>query len=173
MEFQKVSEKDFETIKAFYWDVIDAMQDKDFSIGWKKGIYPDDDYIRESLEKGELYTLKDKEKLCACVIVNCSFNEGYEGLPWRKALKEGEFFVPHALAVAGDMQGKGIGKAVVTEIIKLSHENNKKAVRLDIVSINKIAEKLYTSFGFEFVAEKAIYYVDTGRVNYKMYELNF
>ena len=52
MNFQKASEKDFETIKAFYWDVIDAMQDKDFSIGWKKGIYPDDDYIRESLEKG-------------------------------------------------------------------------------------------------------------------------
>ncbi len=173
MTFQKGKAEDFEKIKSFYWNVIDAMKDKDFSIGWKKGIYPDDDYIRESLEKGELYTLKDEEKLCACVIVNCSFNEEYEGLPWRKTLKKGEFFVPHALAVAGDMQGKGIGKEVVGQIIGLAHANNKKAVRLDIVSTNKIAEKLYKSFGFEFVSENDIYYVDTGHVKYKMYELNF
>ncbi|MDO4379746.1 MAG: GNAT family N-acetyltransferase [Clostridia bacterium] len=101
------------------------------------------------------------------------FNEGYEGLPWKKELKKGEFFVPHALAVSGDMQGRGIGKEVITQIIALARENNKKGVRLDIVSTNKIAERLYSSVGFEFVSEDEIWYIDTGRVKYRMYELNF
>lgn len=173
MKLQKAAAAEFDEIKEFYWNVIDAMQDRDFSIGWRKGIYPDDSYIRGSLEKGELYTLRDGQKLCACTILNTSFNEGYVGLGWRKDLKEGEFLVPHALAVSADMQARGIGKATVHEIIRLAHENRKKAVRLDIVSSNTVAEKLYTSLGFEFVGEKDMYYVDTGTVKYKMYELNF
>lgn len=173
MKLQKAEAAESEEIRKFYFDVIDAMQNKDFSIGWKKGIYPDDDYIRESIQKGELYTLRDSEKLSACMVLNTSFNDGYVGLTWSRELKDGEFLVPHALAVAGNMQGRGIGKLAVREIIYFARKNNKKAVRLDIVSSNSVAEKLYTSMGFSFVEETDMYYVDTGTVKYKMYELNF
>ena len=49
MIFQKAHINDFERIKSFYWDLIDGMQDQNDVIGWKKGIYPTDEFLRESL----------------------------------------------------------------------------------------------------------------------------
>lgn len=57
-------------------------------------------------------------------------------------MKDGKFLVSHALAVAGDMQGRGIDKLAVCEIICFARENNKKAVRIDIVSSNSVAKKM-------------------------------
>ncbi len=47
-----------------------------------------------------------------------------------------------------------------------------KAVRLDILGTNSVAESLYTSCGFQFVQQKIMFYEDTGWTEYKMYELN-
>ena len=41
-----------------------------------------DEFLQESLEKGELFTLKDNGILCGCVILNSECNEGYRGLTW-------------------------------------------------------------------------------------------
>lgn len=45
MEFQKAAAGDFLRVRQFYWDQNDT-------IGWKKGVYPADDFLRESLERG-------------------------------------------------------------------------------------------------------------------------
>lgn len=83
MEFQKAQESDFENIRAFYWELIDEMQAENDRIGWKKGVYPsDDEYLRRSLSRGELYTLTEGGVLYSCVI-NSLGNEGYAGVPWR------------------------------------------------------------------------------------------
>lgn len=52
------------------------------------------------------------------------------------------------------MQGNGIGRYIMNEIISYARRNNKKAVRLDILDKNYIAEALYTSIGFKFVQTK-------------------
>ena len=55
--------------------------------------------ITESLEKGELFTLRETD-LLTCVILNSEHNEGYEGVKWlarlagkrnRKDSREGDF----------------------------------------------------------------------------------
>lgn len=55
------------------------MQSENDKIGWKKGIYPSDDYLVRSLSDGELYKLTD-DKMYACVILNSVGNEGYAGV---------------------------------------------------------------------------------------------
>lgn len=172
MVFQKAKTKDFELIRDFYWDLIEIMRDQKDKIGWKKGIYPTDDFIRTSLKKGELYTLKDNDKLCACVILNCACNEGYEGIPWSIDCRADEVLIPHALAVNPELHGKGIGKCIVNEIINLARLKGKKAVRLDILGTNERAEHLYTVCGFQFVYAKNMFYEDTGWTEYKMFEFN-
>ena len=83
-----------------------------------------------------------------------------------------EVLTPHALAVDPELQGKGIGKIVVENILTVAKSENKKAVRLDVLSACKAAERLYTSCGFHFVEAKNMFYEDTGWTEYKMFELN-
>ena len=172
MTFERADATEFERIKEFYWNLIDAMRDQNDRIGWKKGIYPTDEFLRESLSKGELFTLKDNNILYGCVILNSECNEGYRGLPWSIDCQEEDVFVPHALAVDPAQQGEGLGAKIVHEIFRYAREQHKKAVRLDILGTNVMAERLYTKCGFQFVEAKNMFYEDTGWTEYKMYEYN-
>lgn len=171
MNFKKAKPEDFEKIKNFYWNLIDLMKSSQSRIGWKKGIYPTDAYLLESLEKGELYVLEDGETLCGSVIINSAFNEGYETVRRKTEFEKDEIWVLHALAVSPVFQGRGLGRAMLEKIIELSRENGKKALRLDILSGNEIAERLYVKAGFEFVSKKPMFYEDTGLTEYKLFEL--
>lgn len=99
--------------------------------------------MRSSLANGELYTLTNNDVLCACVILNCDCNEGYNDCPWSISCSRNEILIPHALAVNPKMQGKGIGKIVVKNILDIARAEHKKAVRLDVLGACKEAERLY------------------------------
>lgn len=172
--FEKAASNEFESIRAFYWDLIDSMRQdgKGDNIGWKKGIYPTDEFLKDSLADGTLFTLKDENELCGCVILNSTANEGYNGIKWSKALADSEILIPHALAVTPHRQGQGIGKCFMAKIFDFARESGKKAMRLDILATNTAAEKLYTSVGFRFVETKKLFYEDTGLTAYKMFELD-
>ncbi len=170
--FQKAKESDFRLVRDFYWDLIDEMRSENDKIGWKKGIYPTDLFLKQSLSGEELYLLTDGGDLCACVILNSAANEGYEGMPWSIGCEAKDILIPHALAVSPRMQGQGIGARLVKEIINVAKAENKKAIRLDILGTNTAAERLYTKCGFQFVQAKPLFYEDTGWTEYKMYELN-
>ena len=172
MLFQKADIDEFMFIKDFYWNLIDLMSDQSDKIGWKKGIYPTDSFLKESLSKGELFTLKKDNQLYGCVILNSKCNEGYANIPWSIDCHQDDVLIPHVLAVSPKFQGMGIGKQLVEEILKYARSIYKKTVRLDILGINDIAEKLYTKCGFHFVQAKTMFYEDTGWTEYKMFELN-
>ena len=170
--FRQGSKEEFFSIRSFYWKLIDDMREESERIGWKKGIYPADDYLRESLKRGELFTLWEGDKLCACVILNSSSNEGYKGASWSQNCPDRDVLVPHALAVAQEMQGHGVGRALMEEIFTLARKRGKRAVRLDILDGNTAAEKLYTHCGFQYVQTRRMFYEDTGWTDYKLYERN-
>lgn len=170
MLFEKAKDNDFEIIKRFYWDLIDEMRSENDKIGWKKGIYPTDDFLRASIANGELYKLTDGDEICACVVLNSLSNEGYAGVKWRIDCGD-DVLIPHALAVTPRRQGCGIGTRLVNEMIRAARAENKKAIRLDILGTNTSAEKLYTKCGFRFVEAKQLFYEDTGLTEYKMFEL--
>lgn len=171
MIFEKADRNEFTTIKKFYWNLIDEMSDVNEQIGWKKGIYPSDDFLMKSLEKGELFILKEDDILRACVVLNSDYNMGYVDVPWSIKCEADEVLIPHALAVSPNCQGKGVGKRVVKEILNYAKTEGKKAVRLDILGTNTTAEKLYTGCGFQFAQAKIMFYEDTGWTEYKMYEM--
>lgn len=121
--FEKAAPNEFESIRAFYWDLIDSMRQdgKGDNIGWKKGIYPSDEFLKDSLAGGTLFTLKDD-----CVILNSTANEGYNGIKWSKALADSEILIPHALAVTPHRQGQGIGKCFMAKIFDFAVRAAKK-----------------------------------------------
>ena len=175
LQFQKANSSDFAATRQFYWDVIEDIHKNNTAnenLGWEKGVYPLDDFIQTSLEKGELYTLAEGGVLYACVILNSECNEGYLGCPWGITCEPEEVLIPHALAVHPRMQGKDIGKIVVGHVLDLAEQEHKKAVRLDVLGACKAAEALYRSCGFAFVAAKNMYYEDTGWTEYRLFERN-
>lgn len=93
MQFQKAATDQFEIIKDFYWNLIDEMRSENDKIGWKKGIYPTDQFLQYSLSNGELYTLTDDGVICACVILNSLSNDGYAGVPWSLDCKDEEVLI--------------------------------------------------------------------------------
>ena len=82
LTFKKAKINEFLIIKNFYWNLIDVMTEENSKIGWKKGIYPTDAFLQNSLIKGELFTLKENGKLLSCVIINNLCNEGYKDVNW-------------------------------------------------------------------------------------------
>lgn len=104
MIWQRESEKAFPEIRDFYWRLIDDMASVNDRIGWKKGIYPSDDFLIESLKKGELYSLRENGVILGTVILNSDSNEGYKGLPWSRDFASHDILVPHGLAVSPRVQ---------------------------------------------------------------------
>lgn len=162
----------FREVRDFYWQLIDDMAAVNDRIGWKKGVYPSDNFLRESLEKGELYSLREEGHIFGAVILNSASNEGYKGLPWSGKLDARDILVPHALAVSPEMQNRGIGRQLMGHVMEEARKKEKKAIRLDILGTNGQAEALYRSAGFSFVAARKMYYPDTGWTEYKMFERN-
>lgn len=170
MTLRRAGEAEFEAVRSFYWALIDQMADRTDTVGWKKGVYPSDAFLAESLRNGELYVFDRDGGYAACVILNSSWNSGYEGTAWGTDCAPEEILVPHALGVLPDLHGQGIGTLMVKEIIRLAEEGGKKTVRLDILKGNTAAERLYAKTGFRPVQTKTMYYPDTGWTEFTLYE---
>ena len=171
MQIRQAKSSEFISVRNFYWNLIEQMTGHKNAIGWKIGIYPSDEYLSESIRRNELYVLDSEDGYSACVIVNRFYNEGYNGCPWKVNCTSNEILVLHALAVRPNVQGKGIGKLVVQDLIEMAKASGKKSVRLDILKGNIAAERLYTKMGFVYIQSKTMFYEDTGWTEYVMYEL--
>ncbi len=74
------------------------------------------------------------------------------------------------LGVHGDFAGRGLAKEMMRFALELAKTAGMKAVRLDVLRGNVPAEKLYEGEGFTYVDTIKLFYEDTGRVDFKMYE---
>ena len=114
--------------------------------------------------------LTENDILLACVILNQECNEGYRGCVWSMDCAPNEILIPRALAVHPGMQGRGVGKIVVENILQIAKSEGRKSVRLDVLAACEAAERLYRSCGFTFVAAREMYYEDTGWTEYRLFE---
>ena len=142
------------------------------SVVSKKAVYPSDNFISGSIERGELYILTDSDTLYACVILNSEHNDGYDGCPWSIDCDQEDVITLHALAVNPKFQRNGIVKIVVDDIINIAKTEHKKEIRLDVLGVCEAAERLYRNCRFQFVEAKKMFYEDTGWTVYKLFELN-
>ncbi len=127
ISWQQENVEQFPKIKDFYWKLIDDMAAVNDQIGWKKGIYPTDEFLMESLQRGELYSLRENGTLLGGVILNSAYNEGYRGLPRKIEASDEEVLIPHALSICPDRQNQGLGKAMMRYILQLAKKRQKKS----------------------------------------------
>lgn len=170
MVIRMALESEYEDVRQFYYSLIDALQSAQYSPGWEKGVYPADDYLRDSIMRGELYVGVSEEGIAAAMIVNHQCNESYVKAKWPTKAAPDEITVIHALGVHPDFVGRGLAKELVRYVIGMAERSRQRVVRLDVLKDNIPAERLYEGMDFEYVDTVCMFYEDTGWTDYKLYE---
>ena len=166
----KANRDQYESVRGFYHSMIDAMAGSPAYVGWKKDIYPSPEFLASSINHGELYLVLEDDRIVAAMVFNHEYNESYSQFRWQTEADDSEVMVIHALGVHPAYSGKGYAKALVQKAIDMAGESGMKAIRLDVLEGNIPAEKLYSGFGFRYMATLPMYYEDTGWTNFKLYE---
>ena len=171
LQIKLATPDDYNNIKQFYYNLIDAMEHAEFTPGWEKDIYPSQELLTSALHKNTLYMGKENNQIISCMIVNQEYNEGYRKVNWTIPASDSELMVIHALGVHPAFANRGIAKQMVQKAIGIAKEQHCKTIRLDVLSGNLPAEKAYLKMGFHYIDTLQMYYEDTGWTDYKVYEL--
>lgn len=171
MILRLASSEDYESILAFYEDVIERTPDMGLYARWKKGLHPTATGIKAYIEEDCLYLYTEKEKIVGAMAVTLYQAEDYHPIQWSYQLNDDEVAVIHILAVNPDCQGKGIGSRMIGEAILLAQRNGKRSIRLDALASNTPAHKIYQGLGFEYRGKQHLYAENTNWTDFYYFEI--
>jgi N6-L-threonylcarbamoyladenine synthase len=80
---------------------------------------------------------------------------GYAGLSCPRGAHAADV---QTIAVAEPARGRGIGRALLTRLLRAAHERGAREVLLEVRADNPVAQTLYASLGFEPIAVRPHYY---------------
>lgn len=169
-QIRRAQINELERVKAFYDMVIDAMEGAQYAPAWQKDIYPSKEDLSGALSRGELYVGERDGDIVSAMVVNRTYNEGYNGAPWRVAARPDEVTVVHMLCTHPDCARQGLGRELVAEAIDIAKKRGDRVMRLDVLRGNLPAGKLYAGMGFEYIKTVNMFYEDTGWVDFELYE---
>ncbi len=169
-QIRAIGINEYDRLLQFYDLLIDSMEDKEFCPKWKKRIYPTEEFLRESIEKHELFVGMIDEKFVGAMVINHDCAEGYENVQWGISANQEEVSVVHLLGISYEHQNQGIARKMVKWVINTARENDKKTIRLDVLSENIPAQRLYSSIGFKLMDTIEMFYEDTGTTDFMLYE---
>lgn len=172
MKIKRATADQYQAVRQFYHRVIDGIATMPYGAGWVKDVYPAPDFLRESINNGELYVAMEDENVVAAMVLNHIGNDSYKEFNWPTQAEESEITVIHALGVDPEKAGTGYGKKMVLYAIDAARQNRQKAIRLDVLKGNVPAEKLYSGMGFRYLHTMPMYYDDTGWTDFELYEYN-
>ena len=144
MELIRAAEQDVDDLLAFYRHVADNMEEQGID-HWHWGRYPNEEFIREDVAKGEMYYMLEGKTISAAVVIMVGQEEEYDSLPWSCGARPGSF---RRLAVHPSMQGAGLGGLVLDDVLQLLRRSGCDCARCDTAEVNRHAIRLYEKLGF-------------------------
>ncbi len=157
-------------IREFYNELIDAIAHMTYKPGWKRDLYPAEDFLRRCIERGQMYIGELDGRMAACMAVNQEHNPEYDSVQWGVEAEDSELLVVHALGVHPGLFGRGIAGQMIQGVIDLARREHLKSVRLDVLEGNLPAEKAYLKAGFVYRGTVRMFYPDTGWKKFKLLE---
>ncbi len=168
----KATIEDFESIIAFYDDVIDRTADMTKYARWQKEKHPTSDGIRAYIEEGCMYLYQNNGTIQGAMAVTMYQDEDYHSIEWSQHVDDIQVAVIHILAVSPDCQGKGIGSEMIREAVNLAKVNGMKAIRLDALASNTPAQRLYEHLGFEYRGKQHLFAENTSWTDFFFFDYN-
>ena len=172
MELFQAGEQDFLRLQEFYKNLIAKTPGMRQYCPWEYGVYPTDALLREHIANGDLYYMERNGVILSALVLLPYQEENYAWEnPWGAALEDDQVATVHMMGVNPGLQGQGIAHRSVEAAIQKAREMGKKAVRLDALSCNLPAQKLYRSMGFAEVGTARWQSANLGWTDFVLYEL--
>ena len=136
------------------------------STQWQNG-YPNTETIIEDIISGQAYVALEEGELLAYAAVTKSPEKAYEAIydgNWEG--KEAEYLVFHRIAVASDVQGKGVAQTFLEGLIEGFDYLD---FRSDTHAQNKVMQHIFEKLGFKQVGKVP---VDGERLAYQKVKSN-
>ncbi len=172
LEIRPARPEEYSAVRAFYHRLIDLMRDAAYKPGWEKGVYPADSQLRQAIDGQQLYVGELEGETACAMIMDRQCNEGYSGAPWLVEAHPEQVSVIHALGVLPTLQGRSLGREMVGFAFERARALGSRVIRLDVLSGNLPAEKLYLGLGFYRVSTARMFYPDTGWTEFDLYEFD-
>ena len=170
MKLKQATLADFESVLAFYGDVMDRTPEIARYARWQKGKHPTPESIKTFIEEGSLYLRREKGVIIGAMAFPMHQGEEYHAIAWSRNVADDEVAVIHLLAVSPDYQSSGIGTEMVLEAIQLAQNQGMKAIRLDALASNTPAHRLYERLGFVNRGVQHLYAENTGWTDFFFFE---
>jgi ribosomal protein S18 acetylase RimI-like enzyme len=131
--------------------------------------YPSKKQFKIDVERKELYTLKEDDKLIGCIVLSTFMDKEYEEVEWLTP-NNNNLYV-HRLAIDPSYQGKGYAQQLMAYAEAYARSNGYSSVRLDTFSQNKRNQRFYEQRGYQKLQD--IYFPKQSDHPFHCYELVF
>lgn len=168
MEFAR--EEDLQELLSFYREVIDAVNKTQVRLGWNIREYPNESFLQEEIEAGQMVILRKDGKIAAAAAVNHLVNEEYHQIAWKIKEPDERIATIHALAVSVTERGGKISGIFLDEIENFCRSRGDLAIHLDVIDTNIPAYKLYQRRGYWEADCIPMYYESVGTRTFWMME---
>ncbi len=146
--FRPAVESDIKAVSEIYRKIHDAEEAGKFTIGWERGVYPEEDTALESLERGDLFVCEEDGKVTASAIINRVQVDVYEGADWKYEASDDQIMVLHTLVVDPDEGRNGTGSGFVKFYEDYAKEQGSTVLRMDTNERNSAARAMYAKLGY-------------------------
>ena len=145
MEFRKARSRDLQELMALFRAATEAMDAQGIP-QWDE-IYPNREVLGEDIAREELYLCRIEDKIACVFVLSEHCDEEYAAGTWRSP--ESRFCVLHRLCVHPDFQHRKVAARAMDYIEESLRQAGVESVRLDALSLNPYALRLYESRGYE------------------------
>ncbi len=140
----RAEEKDFMEVMFIYKACVLDMN-KNGLFNWNTA-YPDANGVLSDIRKGDLYVYRQNNVIPAAVCINEDQPAEYLSVSWKY---EPPFLVVHRLAVHPSFRNKGIAAELMIFAAGLAEERGCRSIRLDAITVNPPAMRLYAGAGYQ------------------------
>ena len=170
LQLTTASSNDFLRLAAFYKDVIERTPGMSSHCPWVYGLHPTDEMIINYIKEGSMYLCLSDGIILGSVAVTPYQSEEYDNIKWPCDSSIDDIAVVHILAVNPDYQKGGLARMIMQEVENIAANFGHRVLRLDALSINTPAQKLYTSLGFHFCDRQMAYARNLGITEFFYFE---
>ncbi len=114
MNIRICNENDILEVGRFYDKVVLHLCQTTNYPKWEYKVYPSELSVREKVSLEQQFVCMDEENIVGAFVLNDDPQGKYGNANWSVEVVDGEYMVCHTLAADPDLQGKGIGKQMVS-----------------------------------------------------------
>ena len=149
LEIRKAVPEDIQSVAKIYENIHSAEENRQASIGWERGVYPEKSTAEAALEKGELFVELLDGKVVGTAILNQTQVDIYENAHWQYPAPDGQVMVMHTLVIDPESKGQGLGRAFAEFYEQYAQQQGCPYLRIDTNAKNTAARRFYQKLGYQ------------------------